>query len=89
MINLEDTTYNEARDGMIPMVAGIYPAHVCGLEAKELKTKGGEQTVFNITFLIADEVANTKVAKLKREEMVNFAKKVIQMVNQKQFLLSL
>jgi len=66
MINLEDTTYNEARDGMIPMVAGIYPAHVCGLEAKELKTKAGEQTVFNITFLIADEVANTKVAKLKK-----------------------
>ncbi len=64
MINLSDTTYNEARDGMIPIVSGIYPAHVCGLEAKELQTKAGEQTVFNITFLIADEVANTKVAKM-------------------------
>lgn len=64
MINLADTPYNEAKDGMVPIAPGVYPAHVCGLEAKELQTKAGEQTVFNVTFLIADEVANTKVPKM-------------------------
>lgn len=64
MINLADTTYNEARDGMIPIVAGVYPAHVCGLESKDLETKAGQQTVFNITFLVSDEVATTTVPKM-------------------------
>lgn len=64
MINLTDTTYNETRDGMIPIVPGVYPANVSGLESKELQTKAGEQTVFNITFLIADKVEDTKVAKM-------------------------
>lgn len=64
MIKLEDTTYNEERDGMIPIVAGVYPAHVAGLESKELKTKAGEQTVFNVTFLVAEEVSKTNVLRL-------------------------
>ena len=64
MINLADTTYNEARDGMIPIVAGVYPANVSGLESKDLETKAGEQTVFNVTFLVADEVATTKIPKM-------------------------
>jgi len=64
MIEIPDTTYNEATDGMIPIVPGIYPAHVAALESRDLDTKAGEQTVFNITFLIADEVTKTTVAKL-------------------------
>ena len=50
MIELADTTYNEERDGIIPIVAGTYPAHVAGLEGKELPTKAGEQKDFNVTF---------------------------------------
>ena len=64
MIEIPDTTYNEATDGMIPIVPGIYPAHVAALESRDLDTKAGEQTVFNVTFLIADEVTKTTVAKL-------------------------
>tara|TARA_R100000656_G_C3908607_1_gene120351 strand:+ start:48 stop:638 length:591 start_codon:yes stop_codon:yes gene_type:complete len=64
MINLADTTYNEATDGMIPIVAGVYPAHVSGLESKDLETKAGEQTVFNVTFLVSEEVTSTKVPKM-------------------------
>ena len=64
MITLQNTTYNEERDGIVPIVAGVYPAHVAGLEAKDLETKAGEQTVFNVTFLVADEVAETSVPKM-------------------------
>tara|TARA_R100001594_G_scaffold123799_1_gene160401 strand:- start:30320 stop:30910 length:591 start_codon:yes stop_codon:yes gene_type:complete len=64
MISLQNTTYNEERDGIVPIVAGVYPAHVSGLEAKDLETKAGEQTVFNVTFLVADEVAETSVPKM-------------------------
>ena len=64
MIHLADTTYNEERDGIVPIVSGIYPAHVAGLEVKELQTKAGEQSVFNVTFLVAEEAKNTKVPKL-------------------------
>ena len=64
MITLQNTTYNEERDGIVPIVAGVYPAHVAGLEGKDLQTKAGEQTVFNVTFLVADEVAETNVPKM-------------------------
>tara|TARA_R100000152_G_C6770221_1_gene196322 strand:- start:1466 stop:2056 length:591 start_codon:yes stop_codon:yes gene_type:complete len=64
MITLQNTTYNEERDGIVPIVAGVYPAHVAGLESKDLQTKAGEQTVFNVTFLVADEVAETNVPKM-------------------------
>lgn len=64
MIELPDTTYNEERDGMIPIVGGVYPAHVSGLESKDLNTKAGEQKVFNISFKIADEAGKTVVPKM-------------------------
>ena len=64
MIDLPDTTYNEERDGIIPIVAGVYPAHISGLDSRDLTTKAGEQKVFNITFLIPKEVENTQVSKM-------------------------
>ena len=64
MIKLANTKYNEEKDGMIPIVPGIYPAHVAGLEGKDLTTKAGEQKVFNATFLIAAEAGKTQVNKL-------------------------
>lgn len=64
MIDLPDTTYNEEKDGMIPIVAGVYPAHISGLDSRDLTTKAGEQKVFNITFLVPKEVENTQVSKM-------------------------
>ena len=64
MIKMTNTTFNESRDGLVPIAPGVYPAHVAGLEFKDLETKAGQQTVFNITFVIAGDVENTKVAKL-------------------------
>jgi hypothetical protein len=64
MIKMPNTTYNESKDGLIPIAPGVYPAHVTGLESKDLQTKAGDQTVFNVTFIVADEVTNTKVPKL-------------------------
>ena len=64
MIEIPDTTYNESTDGMIPIVPGVYPAHVSGLDSRDLDTRAGEQTVFNVTFLIADAVTKTTVQKL-------------------------
>jgi|TARA_R110000823_G_scaffold31537_1_gene89601 hypothetical protein len=64
MIDLPDTTYNEEKDGIIPIVAGVYPAHISGLDSRDLTTKAGEQKVFNITFLIPKEVENTQVSKM-------------------------
>ena len=64
MIEIPDTTYNESTDGMIPIVPGVYPAHVAGLDSRDLETRAGEQTVFNITFLIALEENKTTVNKL-------------------------
>ena len=39
MIDLPDTTYNEEKDGIIPIVAGVYPAHISGLDSRDLTTK--------------------------------------------------
>ena len=64
MIEMPNTKYNEAKDGLIPIAPGVYPAHVAGLESKDLQTKAGDQTVFNVTFVVADEVTNTQVPKL-------------------------
>tara|TARA_R110000824_G_scaffold65022_1_gene169708 strand:- start:16176 stop:16766 length:591 start_codon:yes stop_codon:yes gene_type:complete len=64
MIKMSNTTFNESRDGLVPIVPGVYPAHVAALEGKELQTKAGEQTVFNVTFVIADEVENTQISKM-------------------------
>ena len=65
MIHVDGTTYNAERDGIVPIVAGTYPAHVAGLEVKDITTKAGEQKqVFNTTFLIDDSVEKMNVFKL-------------------------
>lgn len=56
MIEMSDTVYDEKKDGVMPIVAGVYPAHVAGFETKKLDTKIGEQKVFNISFQVAEEV---------------------------------
>ena len=65
MIQVDGTTYNAERDGIIPIVSGTYPAHVSGLEVKDITTRAGEQKqVFNTTFLIDDSVEKMNVFKL-------------------------
>tara|TARA_Y100000034_G_C6788165_1_gene352688 strand:+ start:276 stop:866 length:591 start_codon:yes stop_codon:yes gene_type:complete len=68
MLELENTTYNEETDGPIVIVEGIYPAHVAGLEGKELDTKAGKQMVFNLTFLINEKAADINVSKMVKNE---------------------
>ncbi|MBC8304019.1 MAG: hypothetical protein H8E55_50705 [Pelagibacterales bacterium] len=69
MIQVDNATYNEERDGIIPIVAGTYPSHVSGLEAKEITTKAGEsKQVFNVTFLIDESVEEMKVSKLVKND---------------------
>ena len=65
MIRVEGTTYNPETDGFTPIVPGTYPAHVAGLESRELTTKNGEQKhVFNTTFLVDNSVSEMNVFKL-------------------------
>jgi len=65
MIQLENTTYNSETDGITPIMVGVYPAHVSGLEVKDVTTRAGEnKQVFNIMFLIDDSVEKMNVCKL-------------------------
>ena len=63
MIKMEDTYYDASADGVIPIVPGVYPAHVCGFEGREVQTKLGTQKVFNVEFQIADEVDKMEIVK--------------------------
>jgi len=63
VIKMTDTVYDEKTDGPMPIVPGVYPAHVSGFDSKILQTKFGEQQVFNIDFQIAEEVDKMKVIK--------------------------
>ena len=70
MIEMSDTVYDERTDGVMPIVAGVYPAHVSGFEAKLLNTKIGEQKVFNVNFQIAEDVDNMTIIKHEWEDEV-------------------
>tara|TARA_X000001382_G_scaffold99193_1_gene73668 strand:- start:295 stop:879 length:585 start_codon:yes stop_codon:yes gene_type:complete len=63
MINMENTFYDQSSDGVIPIVPGIYPAHVSSFEGREIGTKLGTQKVFNIEFQIADAVDKMEIQK--------------------------
>ena len=57
MKTLENTTFNESTDAYQPIVAGTYPAHVIAFESREINNS----IVFNMTFKIADKVAEMEV----------------------------
>ncbi len=65
---MTDTVYDEKTDGPMPIVPGLYPAHVSGFDSRILQTKFGEQQVFNIDFQIAEEVDKMKVIKHEWDE---------------------
>ena len=50
-------TFDGSTSGFLPIEAGTYPAHVSGISEREVGTKAGPATVFNLTFKIAEEVA--------------------------------
>ena len=64
MIKLENTVFDESKDGLVPIVSGTYPAHVQGFDSRDIETKNGSQKVFNVTFQIADEANKVKVNKV-------------------------
>ena len=68
MIEMNDTYFDASTDGIIPIVAGTYPAHVSGFEGRTVQTKFGEQKVFNIEFQIAEEVDKMMIIKHIYEE---------------------
>tara|TARA_A100001201_G_scaffold30860_1_gene33394 strand:- start:556 stop:1134 length:579 start_codon:yes stop_codon:yes gene_type:complete len=63
MIDMENTYFDASNDGVIPIVPGQYPAHVCGFEGREVQTKIGTQKVFNVEFKIADAVNKMEIIK--------------------------
>ena len=60
---MENTYFDASNDGVIPIVPGQYPAHVCGFEGREVQTKIGTQKVFNVEFKIADAVNKMEIIK--------------------------
>lgn len=63
MIKMNDTYFDASTDGVIPIVAGTYPAHVSAFEGRSVQTKFGEQKVFNVEFQIADAVDKMMIVK--------------------------
>ena len=68
MIKMNDTVYDEKTDGPMPIVSGVYPAHVSGFDSRMLQTKFGEQQVFNIDFQVAEEVDKMTIIKHEWDE---------------------
>lgn len=63
MIEMNDTYFDASTDGVIPIVAGTYPAHVSAFEGRTVETKFGEQKVFNVEFQIAEAVDKMMIVK--------------------------
>jgi|TARA_R100000789_G_scaffold91029_1_gene88875 hypothetical protein len=65
MRNLDNVTYNEERDGFIPVPPGSYPAHVTTVKTRKFEDSG--KTVYNLTFKVAPEVKDQNVTKLSSD----------------------
>ena len=54
-----DVTFNEKDStGFKPILQGEYPAHITSFESRDLNTKAGKATVFNLKYTVSEEVAN-------------------------------
>lgn len=60
MKSIDDTFFDEAEDGYMPVIPGLYPAHVTSLESRSFDSGS---MVFNITFQIADEAKDMQISK--------------------------
>tara|TARA_R110002020_G_scaffold181370_3_gene376264 strand:+ start:8683 stop:9336 length:654 start_codon:yes stop_codon:yes gene_type:complete len=53
-----DVTFNEKENaGFKPILQGEYPAHITSFESRDLNTKAGKATVFNLRYTVSEEVA--------------------------------
>ena len=52
-----DAIYDE-KSAIKPIEPGIYPAHIKGLATREVNTKAGPAIIVNMTYKVADEVAD-------------------------------
>ena len=53
-----DVTFNESENsGFKPILTGNYPAHITYFESKDLDTRAGKATVFNMKYTVSEEVA--------------------------------
>lgn len=70
MKDMGDTYFDEAVDGYIPIPPGVYPGHVKELEVKSESKLGpfkNNSKVFNVTFVIADEVKDYDILKMTKD----------------------
>jgi len=52
-----DVTFNEQENsGFKPILSGLYPAHITYFESKDLNTRAGKATVFNMKYTVSGEV---------------------------------
>jgi hypothetical protein len=52
-----EVTFNESENsGFKPILQGEYPAHITGFTSRDLDTKAGKATVFNLMFTVSEEV---------------------------------
>tara|TARA_Y100000310_G_C20215126_1_gene593171 strand:- start:27 stop:605 length:579 start_codon:yes stop_codon:yes gene_type:complete len=58
---IEDTYFDESVDGFVPIVSGVYPAHVSKLETISFDSGS---TVFNVTFRLSEECKKINVNKM-------------------------
>ncbi len=61
-----DATYN-TNDEWIPVEEGMYPAHIASLSTKEVNTRAGDAIIVNMTYKVADEVADMSQLLYKTE----------------------
>lgn len=51
-----DVTFNESENSSFkPILPGEYPAHVAAFTEREVNTKAGKATVFNLTYIVSDD----------------------------------
>ena len=58
-----EATFNEAEDGVTPVVEGTYPAHITSFDSREYNGS----KVFNMSYTIADEVSKLDIPKLVKD----------------------
>ena len=65
---IEDTYFDESVDGFVPIVSGVYPAHVSKLETISFDSGS---TVFNVTFRLSEECKKINVNKMIQMAMAD------------------
>ena len=67
-----EATFDEAKDGFLPVAEGTYPAHCSGFDINDWK----DSKIFNLEFTIAEEAENLSVSKLRSDGNGGFVQEV-------------